>query len=84
MGQSAEIDVLAQAIRVADGSHNLGAGALAEALMPTVREFMARAWDEAAQALAWCMENGPDEGVATHVAANNPYRATSPEQQATS
>lgn len=42
----AEIDVLAQAIRVADGNHDLGAGALAEALMPTVRSLMARAWDE--------------------------------------
>lgn len=42
-----EIDVIAQAIRMADGNHNLGAGALAEALLPTVRALMAQAWDEA-------------------------------------
>jgi len=38
------MDVLAQEIRRVDGSHSLGAGALAEALMPFIeREFIDRA-----------------------------------------
>lgn len=37
------VDDLAQAIRVVDGNHSLGAGALAEALMPFIRTASAQA-----------------------------------------
>jgi len=41
---SARVDVLAQEIRSVDGSHSMGAGRLAEALMPFIdREFVSRA-----------------------------------------
>ena len=41
---SAPVDVLAQEIRSIDGSHSMGAGRLAEALMPFIeREFVSRA-----------------------------------------
>lgn len=39
------VDRLAQAIRVADGNHNLGAGVLAERLMPLVNELRAEVAD---------------------------------------
>ena len=40
---SGDVEALAQAIRVADGNHDLGAGALAEALLPWLAEQIAAA-----------------------------------------
>lgn len=42
---TAIVDRLAQEIRIADGNHNLGAGVLAERLMPLVNELRAEVAD---------------------------------------
>ena len=39
------------------------------------REDRAEAWDEAVQALAWCLDNGPADSALPHVAEHNPYRS---------
>jgi hypothetical protein len=41
------------------------------------REAAARAeaWDEAVQALAWALDNGPSERALPYVAEHNPHRA---------
>lgn len=46
MSEPNVVDVIAQAIRVTDGSHELGASTLAESLLPTVRALMAQAYAE--------------------------------------
>lgn len=39
------------------------------------REVAMKAWGEAAQALAWCLDNGPADVAAAYVVKNNPYSA---------
>lgn len=62
-------DRLAQEIRHADGAHHMGAGLLAEALMPFIAQVRAEAWDEGATAAS----EGYDLPDAAQI--HNPYRA---------
>lgn len=53
---------LAQEIRRVDGSHSLGAGALAEALAPFVEREAASALRSSGEAVAWHRRVKPDSG----------------------
>lgn len=61
-------------LAVSDGNEDARAEEIHRWLAEHDRQVAERAWDEAAQALAWCIDNGPVESAATHVAQNNPYR----------
>jgi hypothetical protein len=66
-----DMDALAQEIRRVDGNHDLGAGALAEALWPLIAAAQAEAWRAGTQE-----GFGAPEGETLHdVYALNPYRA---------
>lgn len=53
------------------------AAAIAAALAAEDREsgLRADAWDEAVQAMAWAIDNGPLTSALPYVRRNNPYRA---------
>lgn len=69
VAQPLDVDTLANEIRRLDGSHSLGAGALAEALLP----FLAASRADVAKPVA---DNTPDDLRATGwtVAVHNDYR----------
>lgn len=48
---------------------------VAEGVEGWIAGRLGEVWDEAAQALAWCIDNGPAESAAAYVAEHNPYRA---------
>lgn len=58
------VDALAQEIRRVDGNHNLGAGALAEALMPFLRD---RTSEPARETVAWGTKDGIPDGETVEV-----------------
>lgn len=62
------VNDLAQAIRVADGQHKLGAGRLAEELLPVVERYAnARAAAELTKVADWADGVAADSGVPTWV-----------------
>jgi len=54
---------------------------VAAALAPVVAEARAEAWDEAVQALAWALDNGPSDRALPYVAEHNPYRTRADREQ---
>lgn len=48
---------------------------LVEILAARDARTRADAWDECAQALAWCLDNGPSSAAVGYLLANNPHRS---------
>lgn len=83
------VEQLAQAIRVADGSNTLGAGALAEALLPMINSRFTALSQQAGEPVsdvepvAWCSEDRkkvslgplPDKGITVPLYAHPPAAA---------
>ena len=71
-------DELARVIRRVDGTHSLGAGALAEALSAWVaehdRQVAERAWDEGFSRGFYAGQSYPDGADASEPDIDNPYR----------
>lgn len=83
MSERLFVDQLANEIRRVDGGHSLGAGALAEALLPFLtehdRRVAERAWDEAVEethALGWLHDFAKSDAL-----ARNPHRAAKGDKQ---
>lgn len=87
-GESGAVEAVAEAHRMDNGQCACGYDplpgtpfvndwlrhVLTEARPAIEREAKAAAWDEAAQALAWLLDNGPEESAPAYLRDNNPYR----------
>jgi hypothetical protein len=43
------------------------------AFQSMIRAAQAEAWDQCAEAAAWCADNGPADAIAPYLAQNRPY-----------